>query len=254
MENKNGSGIFLGVIGVATLIVAIIGATFAFFGANISSGEGAVTAASASLALGYKDVTTGLKTNLIPAEDYIANYAATNTEHISSKGECIDDNGNEVCGVYTFTIGNPSFTTSQDLYGSIKIVSNEFTDLYFRIYDELGNEVVTPTAFSSAVSEIIELPQLNQKLLASSLDTAETPGFVAEDPTTYTKVNDKSQPENAALSSNVRTYKMVIWIEETQSDQTETNSGKTFAASINFTTASDTNGVTGVIAAAQQAG
>ena len=29
MENKNGRGIFLGVVSVATLIVAIIGATFA---------------------------------------------------------------------------------------------------------------------------------------------------------------------------------------------------------------------------------
>ena len=33
MENKNGQGIFYGVIGVATLVVAIIGATFAYFNA-----------------------------------------------------------------------------------------------------------------------------------------------------------------------------------------------------------------------------
>ena len=37
MENNNGRGIFYGVIGVATLVVAIIGATFAYFSANISS-------------------------------------------------------------------------------------------------------------------------------------------------------------------------------------------------------------------------
>jgi len=36
MEN-NGKGIFYGVIGVATLIVAIIGATFAFFSASIDA-------------------------------------------------------------------------------------------------------------------------------------------------------------------------------------------------------------------------
>ena len=34
MENNNGRGIFYGVIGVATLVVAIIGATFAFFAAS----------------------------------------------------------------------------------------------------------------------------------------------------------------------------------------------------------------------------
>ena len=37
MENKKGSGIFLGVVSVATLIVAIIGATFAFFSTQTGS-------------------------------------------------------------------------------------------------------------------------------------------------------------------------------------------------------------------------
>ena len=46
MENKNGNGIFLGVVSVATLIVAIIGATFAYFSVSISSNEGAVNLAA----------------------------------------------------------------------------------------------------------------------------------------------------------------------------------------------------------------
>ena len=40
MENKNGQGIFYGVIGVATLVVAIIGATFAYFSASVTAGNG----------------------------------------------------------------------------------------------------------------------------------------------------------------------------------------------------------------------
>ncbi len=40
MENKNGQGIFYGVIGVATLVVAIIGATFAYFSASASTNTG----------------------------------------------------------------------------------------------------------------------------------------------------------------------------------------------------------------------
>lgn len=39
MENKNGQGVFYGVIGVATLIVAIIGATFAYFSASVTAGN-----------------------------------------------------------------------------------------------------------------------------------------------------------------------------------------------------------------------
>ena len=43
MENNNGKGIFLGVVSVATLVVAIIGATFAYFSASVTGGEGNIT-------------------------------------------------------------------------------------------------------------------------------------------------------------------------------------------------------------------
>lgn len=266
MGNNKGSNIFLGVIGVATLLVAIIGATFAFFGAEISSPEGAVSAQSATLSLGYQDVTDGLNTNMIPAEYWIAEYAAMEQkfwtederdefnegkedgEQYKGNLQCIDDNGNEVCGVYTFTIGNPSFTTAQNLYGSISIVENGIADLWFRIYDEEGEEVVEPTAFSEAVDNVISLDELNQRLLPSSSDTGKTieQGFDAAKPLTYTLVGK----ENASgkMEYNRRTYTLVLWIEETQTDQTETSgNGAMFAASINFSTASGTSGVTGVI-------
>ena len=42
MENKKGNGVFLGVVAVATLIVAIIGATFAYFSITAQSAENAV--------------------------------------------------------------------------------------------------------------------------------------------------------------------------------------------------------------------
>ena len=148
MENRKGSGIFLGVIGVATLIVAIIGATFAFFGANAAGGEQAVAAQGAVLALGFHEELGGLKYNLIPADNDIAHYAATNEEHMAAKGECIDDNGNEVCGVYEFTIGNPSLTTQQGLFGNIKIASSDFVNLWFEILDETGATVVGPLSFT----------------------------------------------------------------------------------------------------------
>lgn len=256
MGNNKGSGIFLGVIGVATLLVAIIGATFAFFGANISSPEGAVSVTTTQLSLGYSDIITGLKKNLIPAEYWVAEHAATDEEYLSSHDECIDTNGNEVCGTYTFTIGNPSFTTAQDLYGSVKVVTNDFTNLYFRIYEVVegeGEEVtlvekITPTKFPAAEGTV-DLDGLNQKLLASSSDTAETEGFDATKPLTYTKVTDTCQDaKNEDYEcSNVKTYKMVIWLEETGTNQTDLESGKTITASVTFTTASDTSGVTGVI-------
>ena len=282
MGNNKGSGIFLGVIGVATLLVAIIGATFAFFGANIASPEGAVSAQSATLSLGYEDNTEGLKTSMIPAEYWIAEYAAKEqflldqtalnkwkeenpNKYYTVDGletgkaknfQCMDDNGNEVCGVYEFTIGNPSFTTAQTLYGSIKVVTNDIQDLWFRIYDEDGEQVVAPTAFSTAVENTINLPTLSQRLLPSTSDKGKTPekagdSFTQAEPSSYTLVS--AQNDKGKMEYNKRTYTLVLWIEEMKTDQTSTSGdGRMFAASINFTTASGTSGVSGVIAGALQ--
>lgn len=260
MENRKGSGIFLGVIGVATLIVAIIGATFAFFGANAASGEQAVGAGGAVLDLGYIDNPDGLKYNLIPARNEVAHYAATNAEHIAAKGACIDDNGNEICGIYEFTIGNPSLTTSQGLYGNIKIANTDFTNLWFEILDETGTPVIEPMSFSDEernTDNVIQLTELEQTLLPTPSEIAEAN---LEDPSKYPKVctygstydddDNEETPEVTCTATNVRTYKMIVWIKEQFEDQTEEDSGKVFAAGINFTSANDKTGVTGVISAA----
>ena len=56
MEN-NGKGIFYGVIGVATLIVAIIGATFAFFSASVDAEDDNFTGQTLNLSDGVLSVS-----------------------------------------------------------------------------------------------------------------------------------------------------------------------------------------------------
>ena len=51
--------------------------------------------------------------------------------------------------------------------------------------------------------------------------------------------------------SNTQTYEVLLWIRETKSDQTEADSGKIFAAGLNFTSAQGSVGVTGIISTAQ---
>ncbi len=75
MENKNGQGIFYGVIGVATLVVAIIGATFAYFSASAAGNganiEGSTDNVGGALALEVTKVAfsgaTATYTGLVPA-------------------------------------------------------------------------------------------------------------------------------------------------------------------------------------------
>ena len=107
MENNNKRGIFYGVIGVATLVVAIIGATFAYFTAaqdvanNITGNM-----ATVSFGLDVEKVTTaGDTSGLIPMSNNMVERAVSNA---SEKGTCIDDAGNAVCQVYKVTVTNDS--------------------------------------------------------------------------------------------------------------------------------------------------
>lgn len=276
MENKKGSGIFLGVIGVATLIVAIIGATFAFFSATTNSSETAVGAQAALLKLGFWEDNSGLNYHLIPATHTIAEYAALNEGHKGTDRakECLDDNQNEICGVYIFQVGNPSPTTQQDLYGSVVVSSNEFQNLMFQVYDEQDNPILPKPANFKEVDEdtkAIDLGKLGV-LLPSRLDDSNGDSviddkdsnktFNAANPKTYTPIceygemwdDDKKSdtPMVKCNETNVREFKLVLWINEIFSDQTTLDGLETsiLAAGVKLTSASDTQGVTGIISAA----
>ena len=288
MENRRGSGIFLGVIGVATLLVAIIGATFAYFSATARSGNEAIAVGSTKLALGYKDDTTKFKTNMIPSTYAIAHHAATDATWIDTTkkvnvitgkdsegkdivttidapGQCIDQNGNEICSFYEFYVGNPSKTTNMDIVGTITAVTNDFTNLKFAIYDEAGTKVVEDVMPSPDAP--LRLTALDQTLLAYDGVENRTGDVVdfskmgpdngvlaynEKDPSTYQPKVDMSSSTNAGKKNitNVRHYTMLIWINETSGDQTEADSGKVFAAGISFTTGGGAGGVTGVISLA----
>ena len=104
-ENNGGKGLFYGVIGVATLIVAIIGATFAWFTAT-AAGDKTTTVTSGNLVIEYTDSTTLVATNLKPAtEDQVkAAYANNKCAH-TGDAEAIQNN-ESVCSVYQFTVNN----------------------------------------------------------------------------------------------------------------------------------------------------
>ena len=247
-ENRKGNGIFLGVVGVATLVVAIIGATFAYFSASANSDTEAINTASTSVALGFEDNTEGLKTNLIPAYDSYAEAAAKRTGEAGAgnslgKNECIDDVDNEICSVYEFTIGNPSTSTAQTVYASLDVVTNEFKNLYYRIYDITDGglvEVVTPTLLP-ATRESVTLNALSSTLSATS--TA---------PANINKPTEYIPNEVSGSITNFKTYRMVLWIREIGTDQTSGDNdddAKLFTAGITFTTGNG-SGVTGVIGGA----
>ena len=248
MENKRGSEIFLGVVGVTTLLVAIIGATFAYFSATARSDNEAIKVQATTLSLGYSDVNTRLKVNMIPTAEKYATYSVFNESWLEDHAECTDDNGNEICSVYEFYIGNPSKTTRMEIEGSINVVTNEFQNLKFAIYDELGELKVTD--YFPATGQSMRIEELDQALIGYA--DVEGADFDAADPKTYTQALDMSLETNKGKETNVRHYTMVIWIEEAGEDNVE-EAGKIFTSGISFTTGGESGGVTGIIAVADAA-
>lgn len=132
MENRKGSGVFLGVVSIATLVVAIIGATFAFFSATVT-GEGSVD-------VGAYEFNASLSVNAVYTADKIIPMDPTKeiTGYTGDKGNntnlkyaineaatrCQDSQGMDVCAVYSATFQNNG---SEDitLNGVLKSTKNQ---------------------------------------------------------------------------------------------------------------------------------
>lgn len=126
-EKNNGRGIFYGVIGVATLVVAIIGATFAYFTATQDNNT-AITGNAASVNFGLKverAETNDAARGLIPMSNSMVESA------VSATTPCVDDRSNSVCQIYKVTLTNSSASALDvdgfvTLTGGLKNSGNSF--------------------------------------------------------------------------------------------------------------------------------
>ena len=127
-QRNNGRGIFYGVIGVATLVVAIIGATFAYFTASASNNniiKGNMATVQLSLAVEKVVKVDEVKEGMIPMSNGMVEEAVNNADN----DVCVDDNGNAVCQVYKITITNSSSAGQfVDGYVSLRYGSGAPTD------------------------------------------------------------------------------------------------------------------------------
>ena len=152
MEN-NGKGIFYGVIGVATLIVAIIGATFAYFTASATNDtiiKG--NAASVGLNLSVEKVSNGDK-GLVPQLETALSSAMKGVDKAANAGNdsCIDANGNTVCQVYKITVGNTG-TAEAKLNGTLTLDGEGLTNLKWAIVSEWDTN---PTAGGAKTDNVL---------------------------------------------------------------------------------------------------
>lgn len=242
MNNIKIQKFFLLFIMIANIIIISIGATFAYFGAVTSSDENVIALEAAVFELDLEEDISLLKTQVIPADELYIDYGTTqridenknfikpyeeNGQLITKETVCIDDNLNEICSIYTFTVINPMTDMELPLYITIKPSINTFENLYFKVLDENKN--------------IIQ----NKKRIKEEGQTDERIPVALENIKTLPKAT--KDPKTGEVIPSKATYSIVVWIQETGKNQTQQDSGKLFAATLNIMSSdSSGNGISGV--------
>lgn len=210
-NNRKGPGIFYAVMGVATLVVAIIGATFAFFSATADV-EGEITgeAATVDLSVVITKESTDATGKLVPQLDTTIQTAVTGSEGKS----CVDGSGNTVCQVYSIAITNGG-TSAIDVTANLA-----FTGTYKNL--KWGKGTTATSGFGTVNTAVIE---------NSPTDLTDTDGHVV------------------IGASQTQTYYVVVYISETGSPQQDDDKG-IFTGAVTVNTVGGTgNGLTSTFTA-----
>lgn len=150
---NNGANTFNLVIGIATLLIALLGATFAYFSATTRSKENDVTVKSAYVSISYDGGTEIIATNLIPATEKVVlnKYMKEMTPHNPEEGDiitdydkyssemmdrrCVDAKGKEVCYVYQFSVQSDGVEGGKTaILPSLKVNKNQFINLSYILF------------------------------------------------------------------------------------------------------------------------
>lgn len=204
-ENRKGPGVFYAVVGVATLVVAIIGATFAYFSVTVTPDNTTIqgtTAEGIALSLDVEDLTKTATGALVPLDTMEPWYVADETSQMTSALErsCIDAAENTVCKVYSITISGEAFgTTSLNAKGTLTLTGA--TNMKWKL-----------------------IPAADQDNAGAVINGVATPGLVN---------GEAGVTLNAEKTSD--TYFVVVWLEETNADQGLSNeAGVAFNGTVEF--------------------
>lgn len=223
-KNNDVKGISLISIGILTIVVAIAGATFAFFQVSISNntaitGTSAYTASPFTLNVTHSTSGTAGTKALIPQSDEYIQSAVT--------AGCVDANSNAICKVYTITIQNKT-TTKYYVNGTLTFATTPATT---------STAGMPNLKWAMGTSATAGFPSTTSGPFYSTFNTFTTNTSATTQTTTI--VN------NLALTANAtQTYYVVVWISETGAAQSDNG---TFTGTVTFNGFSDSgNTISGV--------
>lgn len=200
-NNRKGPGIFYAVVGVATLVVAIIGATFAYFSATFEP-QGTITGQTGSgisVGLVITEKTTVGDKKLIPLSN-------ANQMDDALPANCIDANGNAVCKVYEIALTNSS-DTSVTTKGTLELTTAPKTGSNMK-----WKLIPAPTGDNFADNA------------SATANPADTPADL------HKNVNGDA----LAAKNGEQKYYVVIWIEEAGDQNDAKDADLTFTGKVVF--------------------
>ena len=185
-NHNNGRGIFYGVIGVATLVVAIIGATFAYFTATQSNNTSiSGNAAAVSFGLKVERVeNTKESQGLVPMSNSMVEQAVKGGSN-GTKGFCVDDSDNLVCQIYKVTVTNTS-------------TSSMFLDGYVTLTDKI-NQTSTDVASANTImrwAQVFATTSGEEGSETTTYSTGGTTSLNADSEVTLTAIDAKTATDN----------------------------------------------------------
>lgn len=272
MDNKKKKQLLVAIIYIATLIVSVVGATFAYFSAMTKSEENAVSMTAAVYKLALEDDTSLIKAQIIPSKEKYVNAAINrvdengnfkkpyeeNGETITDKTACIDDNLNQICSIYSFTVINPMTGMDLPIQLKIKPTVNTFTNMKYKVIKIVKSEdssykVTEVTSAKWLVDDRYEIDETTGGYAKDIFgNKVEKPNFAELEISTIA-VEGMNETLPKAINDSTpskATYSIVMWVEEIDEDQTAQDSGQIFAGGIIVEAGgADGNGITGVFTA-----
>lgn len=205
-NERKGQGTFYMIIAMLTLVVAIVGATFAYFSLQASD-ENTVkgNAAKVGLSLEVRKVSVDASGDLVPLDELLLEKAIKGDSATESQ-MCVDKNGNTVCQVYEVKVTNEG-SAATAVNGTLTLTAETITNLKWQIMTDQNTPVTDSGQFKTT--------------------------------------DDTEIAKNDTIEANpgTKSYYIMIWIDEIEEDQNDSDTGA-FTGVVSFTSA-DGSGVTG---------
>ena len=253
MNDNRKRDIFYGVVAVATLIIALIGATLAYFSISVRSSEGAVNATAAIVSIEYSDGQNVIAqaSELIPASlSVVKNVYEHNLTALNDQAEldaetindpnfnwsnvCLDANGREVCSVYRFSIAN-NISNSMPAKGILQTEYNGFTYLAYAVRDVTnGSWLVLDESNNSQMIALGKCDnadaEANNRCYNINSET-NAREYTNDAKHSIFGYNNNSEFIQKSIGSTKQVYDLVIFINENNSNQ-NIDQGQQFSGTI----------------------